>query len=297
MKKQTLEGKTFWTKSRTFLLFLIPGVALYVFFTIVPIIMGIKYSFTDWNGFAPSYNFVGLKNYIRIFQDKIFLNSLNFTFRYTVALVILLTLGSLLTAIFLNSQIKAKSFFKALYFFPAVLSMLTLGLIFNQIYTKAFPVLADVTGFEFLRGSLSSPTKAFWGVLYVQIWQGLAIPTIFFLTGLQSIPEEQIEAAQLEGAGGWKVFTKIKIPFLYPTLTVVLILALKSGVLAFDNIKAMTEGGPAGSTISVAFIIYLHGFTEMRFSNSIAESLFMGIIICIISAFQIKINNKKKVDL
>jgi len=296
MKKEIYPQK-FWNKSRTLALFIIPGLFFYLMFAIVPILMGIRYSFTDWNGFSPHYNNVYFRNYLRIFHDDSFLHALNFTFRYTVALVCFITLFSLLIALLLNVKVKGSTFFRALYFFPAVLSMLTLGLIFNQIYYRALPVLADATGLQFLKGILSTPQKAFWGVLFVQIWQGLAIPTILFLAGLQTIPIDQVEAAQMEGAGAIRTFHSIKLPYLYPTLTVVLVLALKSGILAFDNIKAMTEGGPAGSTISIAFIIYQHGFTEMKFSYSIAEAIFMGCIICFISAIQISINNKKKVSL
>lgn len=296
--EEALKGKKmFWNKSRTFVLFVLPGLSFYIFFAIVPIIMGIRYSFTDWNGFSMHYNNIGLNNYFKIFSDSSFLGALNFTFRYTFALIVLVTAFSLLVAVVLNSNIKARTFFRALFFFPAVLSMLTLGLIFNQIYFRVLPAIAKTTGISFLNGVLSSPNKAFWGVLFVQVWQGIAIPTVLFLASLQTIPIDQIEAATVEGAGSFKIFTKIKIPYLFPTLTVVLILTLKAGILVFDNIMAMTEGGPAGSTISVAFIIYRHGFAEQKFSYSIAESIFLGIIICLISALQIKINNRKKVNL
>jgi raffinose/stachyose/melibiose transport system permease protein len=276
---------------------MIPGLFFYTFFSIFPILMGIRYSFTDWNGFSPHFNNVFFANYMKIFHDDTFLNAMSFTFRYAFALLVTGTALSLFVAIALDNKGKSITFFRALYFFPAVLSMLTLGLIFNQIYYRALPILADATGLVFLKGVLSTPSKAFWGVLFVHIWQSIPIPTILFLAGLQTIPMEQIEAASIEGANSWQCFWKVKLPFLYPTLTIVLVLFLKSGLLVFDNIMAMTGGGPAGSTISLAYVIYLHGFTETKFSYSIAEAIFVGLIICVISALQISYSNRKKVVL
>ncbi|MCI1208350.1 MAG: sugar ABC transporter permease [Treponema sp.] len=289
--------KKYWTRSRVFILFAIPGTFMYAFFTIQPVILGIWYSLTDWNGYSPTYHFIKLRNYVKIFHDTRIFSSLSFTFRYAFALVVLVILLSLILALLLDAKIKGITLFRAVYFFPAVLSMLTVGLIFNQIYFRAMPVIAKVTGLSFLNGILASPEKAFWGILFVNLWQGLTIPSILLLAGLQTVPQNLIEAAVIDGASFFQRFIHIKVPFLLPTLSVVFVLTLKSGILVFDYIMSMTSGGPGGSTISIAYLIYQHAFTENRFSYSIAESIIIGIIVTLISVLQIKAANKKEVSL
>jgi raffinose/stachyose/melibiose transport system permease protein len=142
---------------------------------------------------------------------------------------------------------------------------------------------------------LSRRDTAFFGLLFVHIWQGLAIPTVLFLAGLQVIPEELMEAAMIDGANKMQRFRQITIPFLMPIISIVLVLTLKSGLVVFEYIVAMTSGGPAGSTESLAFLIYNHGFVERRFSTAIAEAIMMAVIICTISFIQIAWSNKRKV--
>ena len=287
----------FWTQTRTFRLFVIPGVSMYSFFAILPILLGIYYSLTDWNGYSRKFNFVRFENFTKIIQDERFLNSLNFTFRFTIMLVLFVTIISIIIAVLLNSKIKGITTIRAIYFFPAVMSLLTVSLIFNQIYYRAMPVIGKLLGTDLFNGILASPTKAFWGVLFANLWKGVAIPSILFLAALQTIPITVIEAAIIDGASSFKRFFKIELPFLLPILSVVCVLALKQGILVFDSIMGLTGGGPAGSTESVSFLIYQHGFVENKFSYSIAESIVTGIIIAIISAIQIGFLNKRKITL
>lgn len=275
----------------------VPGVFFYVCFSILPILMGLMYSLTDWKGYGKKH-FIGFKNFINIFQDDRFFNSLLFTLKYTVALVFFLTIVSLVLALLLNAKIKGRGFYRSIYFFPAVLSMLTVSLIFNQIYLRVYPAIANATGWALFSGVLSSPRKAFWSVLFVNIWKGVTIPSILFLAGLQTVPLNLEEAAILDGASVWQRFKNITVPFLIPTFNVVIVLALKGGILVFDSIMAMTNGGPGGATESISFLIYRHAFVETnKFSYSIAESIIAGLIICLISTIQIKYSEKKEISL
>lgn len=284
-------------RRRTYRLLCLPGVILYTFFFILPICMGIYYSFTDWNGIGKNYTFIGLKNFYNILHSKLYITTLGFTLKYTILLVIgTIALGMIL-ALLLNAKLKGRSLFRTIYFLPAVLSMITVSLIFNQIFYRIIPKLGEVLGIGMLSSNILADEKlAMWGILFVHIWQGVALPTLLFLAGLQTIPEELIETASIDGANALKRFFCIKIYYLLPTLSVVLVLTLKSGLNVFDYIKSLTEGGPGGATKSIALLIYDHGFVQNKYSYSIAEAILTGILIAAISAVQIKITNQKKVE-
>lgn len=286
----------FSSRELTLFLFTLPALVLYLIFFIYPIIIGGYYSLTDWNGITKKFNFVGLKNYFNIVMDDRFRKSFFFTFRYAIILLILTIVISMFLALLLNSKIKGKSFFRGIYFFPAVISMLTAGLIFNEIFYRVLPVIGETLHISFLQTSiLSNPDLAMYGIMFVHLWQGVAIPTVLLMAGLQSIPSELIESASLEGANKWHIFKYITIPFVLPIITVVVVLVFKDGLMLFDYVVGLTQGGPAGSTESVALLIYNHGFKEVKFSYGIAESVVLCVIVCAISFIQIGINNKKKV--
>ena len=282
-------------QNRTFALFTIPGFLLYCAFFITPVLMGIYYSLTDWDGITRNYNFIGVENYGKIFSNKQFLGSLLFTFQYTFFLIVFTIVLGVALALLLNRHIKGLSFFRAMYFFPAVLSGLTVGLIFKQLFYHVVPVIGQALHIEALsQNPLADPVLAMWSILFVALWQGLPIPMLLFLAGLQSIPTDLYEAAALDGASAWQRFRTITVPFLMPVLSVVLVLTLKSGLMVFDYIMSMTEGGPGTATQSVAYMIYIHGFTQNKYAQSIAEAIVIGIIIALISAVQIYFTNRKK---
>lgn len=284
------------TKKITFALFTLPGFTLYSVFFILPVIMGIYYSMTDWNGISRKFNIIGFENYSNVFRDKRFLNAILFNLKYCILLTICIVVLGIILAILLNSRIKGITVFRAIYFFPAVLSMLTVGLIFNQIFYRAIPPIGQALGIKFLSNNiLSDANTAIFGILFVNVWQGVAIPTLLFLAGLQTVPQELYETAALDGANAWQRFRYITMHFLIPVTSVVMVLTVKSGLMVFDYVKSMTDGGPGGATESVSLLIYSNAFVENKFSYAIAEAMIVGIIIAIISAVQISISNRKKV--
>ena len=280
----------------TFAIFVIPGLILYTMYYIVPMATGIYFSLTDWTGITAHANFIGLENYRNLLNDRSFRQSLFFNMWYAAALVVIIMCIATILALCLNAKIKAMTFFRGTLFFPAVLSMVTVGMIFGEIYTRALPTLGRNLDIEFLQISvLSRMNTAPFGVLFVHIWQGLAIPTVLLLAGLQTIPSEIMESAELDGAGRWKKFTNITIPFLLPVLSVVMVLTLRSGLTMFDYAMVITGGGPAGATRTLTMNIYNLGFEQLRFGYAIAQATVVSIILVVISYTQISFTQKKKV--
>lgn len=277
-------------------IFTVPATVLYCIFFIYPIAIGIMYSFTDWNGLAKDFKFIGLANYIEAFTNKRFQNAVLFNIKFTILAVILVVGISLILALIFNSDIRLKSFFRGIVFFPAVLGMLVVGLIFNEIFYRVVPVIGKAMNISWLSTNiLASKSTAMYGVLIVHVWLAVAMATVMLLAGLQSTPMELYEAAELDGANKWQRFRYITMPFLLPVLSVVLILQIKNGLTVYDIIVALTNGGPGGATESLSILIYNHGFKEVKFSYAIAEAIILTIVICAISFVQTSISNKKKV--
>lgn len=189
----------------------------------------------------------------------------------------------------MNQKVKGIRFIKTIYFFPAVMSPIIIGLIFNEIYYRALPALGKATGISILSKSLVSDTRtAMWAILIANIWQAIAIPTVIIIAGLQSISQELYEVAAIDGAGWWKKFTSITLPFLAPTLTIVLVLAVKDGFLVFDYILAITGGGPAGTTNSIGTFIYQTAFESFNYSYAVANSVVLFVLIALFGFLQIR---------
>lgn len=229
----------------TYGLFCLPGFIAYCVFLIFPILMGIYYSFMDWNGISKGYNFIGFANYAKLLTDKKFGAALLFNFRYTIMLIVGVVVISVVLALLLNKEFKGRSFFRTLYFLPAVLSMITVSLVFKQVFFYVLPAIGKALGIEALSTNiLASKQNAIYGVLFVHLWQGVALPTLLFLAGSADIPTELYEAAAIDGANGWQQFKHITVAYLIPTLSVVLVLLVKQGLMVFDYVKSMTAGRP-----------------------------------------------------
>lgn len=294
-KANSLMRKEQWI---TYLLMTAPGLVLYCVFLILPILMGIYYSLTDWTGIGTNFNFIGLDNYVKVFtNDKRFGNALIFNLRYSVFLVAGIVIIGFMLAMLLNREMKGRSFFRTLYFMPAVLSMITIALVFKQVYFYVLPSIGKAIGSATLSENIIADRKlAIYGILFVHLWQGVALPTLLFLSGLQTIPIDLYEAASIDGANAWHQFKSITVPYILPTLSVVLVLAVKQGLNVFDYINAMTKGGPGGATTSIAMLIWQNAWERNRFSYAIAQAVVTGLIIAVISFIQIKFTNDRKVE-
>ena len=277
-------------------LFVLVPIALQLIFFYAPMAQGFYYSFTNWTGLTNNYDLIGFQNYQTILSDQRFMKSVSFTVIFTIGLIVGQVLIGIMVARFLNRKIKGVGFFRTAYFFPAVLSTVTLGLIFKQVFNYGLPQLGEKLGIGFLEQNLIANEKTvFWGVLFVALWQGVAMPIVIFLAGLQSIPEEILEAASIDGATSRQKFRHIELPYLLPSLSMVFIMALKSGLTAFDLIFALTGGGPSDKTTTLGLLVYNYAFksNQYGYANAIAVVLFL--VIAVISIIQIRLSKRFEV--
>ena len=284
-------------RKRTFLLITIPILALFVCFNTIPLIRGVIYSFTNFKGFG-TYDWVGLRNYMNLFTDSRVGGSYLFTFKLAICATIITNVISLILALGLNSKIRAKGFFRAAYFLPNVLGALVVGYVFQYLFTYILPALGEMIGSETLSSSLlSNESTAWFAIVIVCCWQNIAMNTIIYISGLQTVPEDVYEAGSLDGATGWKQFRHLTFPLIIPFFTINMVLCVKNFLMVFDQIMAMTQGGPAQSTESISFLIYNNGMKGGSFGYQSANAVIFFIVIVAISAAQMSISSRKEEQL
>lgn len=284
-------------RKRTFLLITIPILALFICFNTIPLIRGVIYSFTNFKGFG-NYDWVGFRNYIDLFSDARVGKSYLFTFKLAIVSTIVVNVVALLLALALNSKIRAKSFFRGAYFLPNILGALVVGYIFNYFFTYILPAVASMIGIRSLSTSiLSDPGSAWIGIVIVCAWQAIAMNTIIYISGLQTVPEDVYEAGGLDGATGWKQFRYLTFPLIIPFFSINMVLCVKNFLMVFDQIMALTKGGPAQSTESISYLIYNNGMSGGQFGFQSANAVVFFIVIVCVSVAQMKFSGKKEEQL
>lgn len=290
-------GRRLSSKSRTYLGMLIPVVILFFAFNTLPLIIGAFYSFTNYRGYG-SWDFVGFRNYFDLFTDSRVWNSYLFTFKYAIVGTILVNVISLLMGLALNSKIRFKSTLRGIYFVPNILGGLIVGYIFSFIFTYIIPAVGETFNIEWIQNSILADERYAWiGVLIVGVWQAVAMNTIIYISGLQTIPEDVYEASRIDGAGKFLTFRKITLPLLMPFISINLVLSTKNMLMVFDQIMSLTKGGPAQSTESISYLIYRNGMDGGQFGFQSANAVIFFVLIVTISVIQMRMTGKKEEQL
>ncbi len=278
------------SRNQTFLLVTVPVLALFFCFNTLPLIKGLIYSFTNFKGFG-SYDWVGMRNYADLFTDARVGKSYLFTFKFAILATVLTNVIALLLALGLNGKIKAKSALRGMYFVPRILGGLVVGYIFGYIFTYILPALTGT-------GSMLSNTKTAWiAIVIVAAWQSIAQTTLIYISGLQTVPEDVYEAGAIDGATGWLSFKSLTFPLIIPFFSINMVLSMKDFLMVFDQIMALTKGGPAQSTESISFLIYNNGMGGGQFGFQSANAVIFFIVIVAISVAQLTITGKKEEQL
>lgn len=278
------------SRNQTFLLITIPVLLLFFCFNTLPLIKGFMYSFTNFKGFG-SYDIVGLRNYIDLFTDARVGKSYLFTFKFAILATIITNIIALILALGLNSKIKVKSTLRGIYFVPRILGGLVVGYIFGYIFTYILPAVTSTSSM------LSSTNTAWIAIVIVASWQAIAQTTLIYISGLQTVPEDVYEAGAIDGATGWKSFKSLTLPLIIPFLSINMVLSMKDFLMVFDQIMALTKGGPAQSTESISYLIYNNGIGGGQFGFQSANAVIFFVVIVAISVFQLNFMGKKEEQL
>lgn len=280
-------------------LFVIPSLFAFVNVVIIPFIMGIIYSFTNWNGFAfKGSSFIGLKNYKTVFADEKFVASFWLTAKYTVVMVILVNVVGLALALLVTSKIKGRNLLRGIYFLPNLIGGLILGFIWKFVFTKFFDQLGvAIHSSKIFFNWLDNPTAAFWALVTVGVWQMAGYVMVIYIASIESISDEVMEAAEIDGANAWIKFKKITLPLISPAFTISLFVTLSNSFKQYDTNLSLTNGGPFGSTELITMNIFNTAFGYNKYAVAQAKAIVFFLVIMVITLLQVYSTKKKEVEM
>lgn len=282
-----------------YVLFLLPLLAAFGITVIVPFIFGIFYSFTNWNGIKFT-EFVGLSNYVEMFKAPDYLYSLVITFIFTVFNMISVNLMAFALALLCTSGVKGRNVYRASFFLPNLIGGIVLGYVWQFIFNKVFPSL--VAGSVSM---LTDPNLALLAILTVSTWQYAGYIMMIYVTGLQGVPKDVLEASSVDGANMWKTLFHIKLPMIANTFTVCIFLTLVNSFKQFDLNFAITNGAPSrilgakaiASTEFLALNIYNTAIAKNQYAQGQTKAVVFFVILAIVSLTQVSISKRKEVEL
>ncbi len=281
-----------------FWLFVLPILFAFTVVVLVPLVTGIYYSFTEWNGRVDQVpNFVGLKNYISVFKDEGFLNAFIFTTKFTLVSIVIVNVVGFSLALLVTRKLKMSNFMRTIFFMPNLIGGLILGFIWQFIFVGVFQTLGESLNILSLQGWLSNEKTGFWGLVIILTWQMAGYLMVIYIAALQNIPSELIEAAEIDGASSWERTRHIIIPMVAPAFTISIFLTLANSFKLFDQNLALTNGGPGNSTEMLALNIYKTAFTFTKFGEAQAKSIIFFLVVAVVTLFQVYLGKKKEVEM
>jgi raffinose/stachyose/melibiose transport system permease protein len=276
------------------------ALVFYVVLFVLPGVIGIGYSFTDWSAYSDSVHFVGLDNFKEIFSsNRDYINYIGNTLVFTLITSIGKTVIALGLAILLSKGVRALNFHRSVLYLPSVLSILVISLVFTSILNPSTGVLNEflrAVGLDALAEKwLVDPKIALWSVMGVDIWRGMGYIMTILIVGILSISPTYFEAADIDGASAWKKFRYVTLPLLMPTIGVTLVLNVLYGLKVFDIVYALTNGGPGHAT-EVMYTSVFKEFSLGRYNIGTAISSVMFVLMVVIGIFMIKVLTRNEVQ-
>ncbi|MFJ7753995.1 carbohydrate ABC transporter permease [Peribacillus muralis] len=287
-----LRGGIHWKDNMIAYAFLGPALLVLTMFLVIPAIMAVYYAFTDYYLLTPDMRkFVGLNNFFNLFKDPIFLKSLLNTLKFVVCVIPLQVGAALGMALLLNKQRRANTFFKVAYFSPVVMSLVVISVLWLYLLNPNEGIINNALRYIGISAQpfLTSPKQAIFTIVVVSAWQGAGFQMLIFLAGLQNIPMDVYEAAQMDGMNKWHRFIYITLPLLKPTSVFIFITTLIGAFKLLVQPMVMTQGGPMNSTMTVVYYIYQTGFTDRMVGYASSMALLFGTIIGIVTVAQRKL--------
>jgi raffinose/stachyose/melibiose transport system permease protein len=283
------------------LIFVAPALISFILIMLIPMGITFFYSLTDWNGLNPEFSIVGFDNFIEAVADDYgFRDSIFFTFKYAVVMVILQNAIALALALLVNRIKKGRTLLRTALFMPNMISFVIGAFVWSFIFLQVLPTVAkSIYTLRFLDQSwLGNSTLAFWSIVIVSLWTGIGYNMIIYLAALQNIPKEIIEQARIDGANTFKRFIHITLPMIVPAITVCLFITMNGAFKQFDLVYALTNGGPGKSTRVLALDIYLEAFSSnYRYGYANAKAIILFFVVLIITLLQLKVFKKREIQL
>lgn len=285
---------------KTMYWFVVPALSLYLVFWIYPILKLFQYSVTNYNGFVQSYDYVGFSNFSQLIKEGIMGSSLSNTLIYTVIFVVFSNLIALCLAFILNMKIRATGLYRTAAYIPTLFSAIVVGFIWSYVYMPESGLLATGMNWFGLNGTdlnlLGNYKTAIYAITSVDIWKHIGTTTVIYLAGLQTVPQDMIEAGKIDGANSWQITKFIRFPMLATSITINVTLSIINGLKAFDYPFIMTNGGPGRATSTLLVDIFRMAFKEMQYGKASALAVVSFAVIIVIMTFVVLKLNKREVS-
>lgn len=275
-------------------LFVLPAFIPLMVFWIYPILKSLYISFTDWDYMSPTYNFVFLDNFIKLFNDSRFYEALGTTVWFSIGTLFPTIAGGLFLALLLRKTFRGSGFFKFILFSPWITPTVAVSIVWTWIFNPDSGLANAVLKFFHLPALqwINSSDTALLSVIVVTVWKSLGYAMIFYLSALEKVPTELYEANGLDGANAWQRFRDVTLPCISPTTFFLLIVTMVNSLQAYDQIQILTQGGPSGSTRTLLYMYYQLGFEEYDMGQATAVAIVLIAITVLLSVVQFIISKK-----
>ena len=276
------------TLKRYFPIFVLPTLIAFSFAFIIPFVMGVYLSFCKFKTITNA-QFVGLYNYIKIFADKDFVNAFGFTLKFSVVSIVTINVFAFILALALTRKIKGTNLFRTVFFMPNLIGGIILGYIWQQMINAVL--------LKYETTLVANPTYGFWGLIILMNWQMIGYMMIIYVAGLQNVPTDLIEAAQIDGATSLQTLFKVKIPMVMPSITICLFLTVSNSFKLFDQNLALTAGAPSKKTAMLALDIYNTFYGRNGYEGvGQAKAVLFFIVVAVIALGQLVLTRRKEVE-
>jgi raffinose/stachyose/melibiose transport system permease protein len=280
--------------------FLLPALVIFTAFVIYPILGSLYYGLTDWDGLSPDLHFVGLSNFQQLLSDPSVFTDLKNTLIFAAGVMVLQNGMALLLAIILDGFLRRLTFLRVLFLIPAMFSALAIGYTWSYIYNPVFgflnTLLSKIGLSAWQQDWLGNPHLTLASLIVTNSWEFMGLGMVIFLAGLQAVPTELYEVANIDGASGWQRFRHITFPLIAPAVTINVVLTLIGSMKTFDLIFVMTNGGPGDTSESLALRIYQEAFTLNHFGYATAVGIILTLFILGLSVINLRFLRKREVE-
>ncbi len=282
-----------------YLVFVLPALLSFFLVVVLPFLIGISYSFVSWDGIRLNpVEWVGLENYKNIFSDERFIASALHTVEFTLISVITINVIGLSLALLVTGGLKGANLARTMFFMPNLIGGLILGYIWKFILSDTFKAVGEATGLAGIFFNwLLDPVFSLFALVVVITWQMSGYVMIIYITGLQTVPEELVEAAVIDGAGPWRRFRNVVFPLIMPSVTVCVFYTLSNCFKIYDINLALTGGGPANATEMFAMNIYNEIFSYNKYGYGQAKAIVFFLLVALVTLTQVAITKRKEVQL
>ncbi|WP_319755682.1 sugar ABC transporter permease [uncultured Sphaerochaeta sp.] len=286
-------------------LFLLPVVLAFILIIVIPFLLGMYYSLTDWNGVSPTVTFIGFENFAKILKAPDFIHSFLVTIGFTIINVLLVNLVSFSLSLIVTSKVRFRNFYRAGFFVPYLIGGIVLGYIWQFIFNNILVSIGTHYSIEFLKTSfLSNPSTVIWAMSAVNTWQYSGYIMLIYVASIQSIPKSLMEAASVDGAGFLRNVIHILIPMMANAFTISLFLTLTHSFKQFDMNYTLTNGGPATrfleTPVKASQLLAMNIFdtaSANRMAQAQSKAVVLFVVLVVVSLIQVSANKKKEVEM